>query len=65
MGIIRTTLRLPEELHEAITDEAWKTRRSMNQLIVDVLRKHTEDNLSIDISGEEEYLALKEIKERR
>lgn len=62
MGITRTTLRLPEELHEAITDEAWKTRRSMNQLIVDVLRKHTEDNLSIDISGEEEYLALKEIK---
>lgn len=36
----RFVLRLTEELHEAVNDEAWKTRRSMNQLINDILEEH-------------------------
>jgi predicted HicB family RNase H-like nuclease len=40
---ITTTIRIPESVHEALRDEAFRDRVSMNQIITDVLTKHVKE----------------------
>jgi predicted HicB family RNase H-like nuclease len=38
-------VRLPRSLHTAIRDAAWRQRKSMNQLCVELLREPLQDVL--------------------
>jgi 5-methylcytosine-specific restriction endonuclease McrA len=38
-----TTIRIPETVHEALRNEAFNARESLNQLIIDVLTKHVKE----------------------
>jgi predicted HicB family RNase H-like nuclease len=40
---ITTTIRIPGALHEALRNEAFNDRKSLNQLIIDVLIKHVKE----------------------
>ena len=40
MDIIRTTVRIPIELHELLKEEAQRDRRSVHNLILSILWKY-------------------------
>jgi predicted HicB family RNase H-like nuclease len=33
-------LRLPPDLHEQLSEQAWRERRSMNDLVMELVRRH-------------------------
>ena len=42
MEMKTTTLRLPNELYERLREEAFKTRKSINQIVTEALQKELE-----------------------
>lgn len=43
MGLIKLTVRLPQSLQERARQRAQQTRRSLNRLIVDAVRREVEE----------------------
>jgi len=37
-------LRLPPDLHEQLSEQAWRERRSMNDLVMELVRRHVAES---------------------
>ncbi|MBU0491919.1 MAG: toxin-antitoxin system HicB family antitoxin [Chloroflexi bacterium] len=55
---VKLTVRLPQPLHERVSQRARQTRRSLNQLIVDAVRREVEEPQPEPQSERERILAV-------